>query len=897
MNRSPSRRSHDYQIAGRAPICYIEFVTSRRLTFAFSPILAETIMRVRCFLVLSLLFNLAGVAPAQQAGKPVEFNRDIRPILSNNCFVCHGPDNNLRKADLRLDQEKGLYEDRDGYRIIVPGKPDDSELFRRITTDEKSRHMPPAKSKKELTKEQIELIRVWLQQGGKYQKHWSLIAPVKVDTPAVNNAAWVRNPIDAFVLARLEKEGLTPSPEADPRTLIRRLSFDLTGLPPTPQEVDEFVRDCSTRPQATNARIPQAAVEKLVDRLLTSKHFGERMALYWLDLVRYADTGGYHSDNHRDVSMYRDWVIDAFNSNMPFDRFTTEQLAGDLLPGASNAQRIGSGYNRLLQTTEEGGAQAKEYQAKYFADRVRNVSTVWLGLTLGCTECHDHKYDPFTTREFYQFGAFFADIQERPVGRQDQTPITTPQQAQKLKQFDEQIAEFQKTLSAPDAIQGQAKWEEANKIEGTKGLPNDIEALLKVEAAKRNAKQKEQLTNYYRSITPNLKEAQTKLAETQKRKADYSKAIPTTLVSASGSPRMVRMLPRGNWLDDSGEVVLPATPVSLPVLKLEKQRADRLDLAKWMVSPDNPMTSRVFVNRLWMLFFGQGIVKTLDDFGAQGSWPTHPELLDWLALEFQSPSRGMSAAIPAGAWDVKHLIKLMVASRTYRQSSIAGPELRQRDPYNQLLARQARYRLDAEFVRDNALTVAGLLVHKIGGDSVKPYQPAGYWRYLNFPVREWMHDKNENQYRRGLYTYWQRTFLHPSLLAFDAPSREECTVERTRSNTPQQALVLLNDPTYVEASRVFAERVIKEGGKDAASRIDYAFREALQRKATADEQRILSGLLQHHWQHYQANPKDAEALLKVGERAAAADLSRPELAAWTSVTRAILNLHETITRN
>lgn len=850
-------------------------------------------MRIRGLAILSLMAIAPCAAFAQPAAKTIEFNRDIRPILSNNCFVCHGPDNNLRKADLRLDQVKGLYDDKDGYRIIAPGKPEQSALLQRLVTHEKGRRMPPPKSKKELTQEQIELIRTWIQQGGKYQRHWSLIAPVRAAAPAAKNQAWVQNPIDAFVLARLEKEGLAPSPDADPRTLIRRLSFDLTGLPPTAKEVDEFVATCEP---AGAKQIPQAAVEKLVDRLLASQHYGERMALYWLDLVRYADTGGYHSDNHRDVALYRDWVIDAFNRNMPFDQFTTDQLAGDLLPGATSRQRIASGYNRLLQTTEEGGAQAKEYQAKYFADRVRNVSTVWLGLTLGCTECHDHKYDPFSTKEFYKFGAFFTDIQERPVGRQDQTPITTPEQAARLKQLDEHIASLQKTLGAPAVAQAQAKWEDEIKAKGAPGLPKEIETLLKLETGQRNAKQKEQVANFYRGIDPRLKDAQLQLTKTQKEKADFSKSIRTTLVSTAGTPRLVRVLPRGNWLDDTGEIVQPATPASLPALKVEKQRADRLDLAKWTVSPDNPLTARVFANRLWMLYFGQGIVKTLDDFGAQGSWPTHPELLDWLALELTSPMPSRERERP-DAWDVKRLIRLMVTSHAYRQSSVASAELRQRDPYNQLLARQARFRLDAEFVRDNALTISGLLVHRVGGDSVKPYQPAGYWRYLNFPVRDWMHDKNENQYRRGLYTYWQRSFLHPSLLAFDAPSREECTVERTRSNTPQQALVLLNDPTYVEASRVFAERVIKQGGKDTSARIDYAFLEALQRKATADEQKILSGLLQQHLQHYQANPKDAEALLKVGERPAAAELSRPELAAWTSVTRAILNLHEIITRN
>ncbi|MCS7046555.1 MAG: DUF1549 and DUF1553 domain-containing protein, partial [Gemmataceae bacterium] len=621
------------------------------------------------------------------------------------------------------------------------------------------------------------------------------------------------------------------------------------------------------------------------------------MAVYWLDLVRYADTGGYHSDNHRDVSLYRDWVIDAFNRNLPFDQFTTYQLAGDLLPNATNEQRIASGYNRLLQTTEEGGAQAKEYQAKYFADRVRNVSVVWLGLTLGCTECHDHKYDPFTTKEFYRFGAFFADIQERPVGRQEQTPIATPEQAAKLKQFDEQIAALHKSLTAPEVAQAQARWENDALAKGASGLPKEIEAILRVDAGQRNAKQKEQLATYYRSITHGLKEQQLKLAAAQQQRAEFAKTIRTTLVSMSGPPRTIRVLPRGNWLDDSGEIVQPETPAALHPLKTTKKRPDRLDFAAWITSPDNPLTSRVFVNRLWLLFFGQGIVKTADDFGAQGSWPTHPELLDWLALEFMSPGTDATTAVPATRWDVKRLVKLIVTSNTYQQSSIVSPELRQRDPYNHLLARQGRFRLDAEFVRDNALAISGLLVPRVGGDSVKPYQPAGYWRYLNFPVREWIHDKNENQYRRGLYTYWQRTFLHPSLLAFDAPSREECTVERPRSNTPQQALVLLNDPTYVEAARVFAERVLKSSSNDPAARIDYAFRLALQRPATVQERKILSDLAQQHLQHYQANPKQAEVLLQIGERPAAADVPRAELAAWTSVTRAILNLHETITRN
>ena len=691
---------------------------------------------VRCTLCVILL--TPSLLAAQEPRK-IEFNRDIRPILSNNCFVCHGPDNNKRKADLRLDDEKDAHK-----KVIVKNEPLVSEMFRRLVTDDPDEKMPPPRTKKHLTKKEIELVYEWIEQGAKYESHWSLIAPRKHELPRVKNAAWVHNDIDRFVLARLEAEGLQPSPEADPRTLIRRLSFDLIGLPPTPAEVEAFVTEYA-------GAKPQAAYEKVVDRLLASKHFGERLAVHWLDVVRYADTAGYHSDNNRDVWMYRDWVIEAFNSNKPFRDFAVEQIAGDLIPNATSEQKIASGHNRLLQTTEEGGSQAKEYTAKYASDRVRNFSTAWLGLTLGCTECHDHKYDPFTTKEFYKLAAFFADIQEIPVGRQPPTPIATKESQEKVKKFDDQIADLQKQIAA---------------------VP------------------KEQ-----------AKEPQKKLAEVQKQKAEFVKTIPMTLVTTAGPPRMMRVLKRGNWLDDSGEIVMPDVPAALPGLYppspsgkgvgdegKEKKRATRLDLANWLAASENPLAARVFVNRLWMLYFGQGIVKTADDFGALGTWPTHPELLDWLALDFQQ------------AGDIKRAIKEIVLSATYRQSSKGTPELRHRDPYNQLHARQGRFRLDAEFVRDNALAISGLLVPKIGGPSVKPYQPAGYWRFLNIPTREWMNDKGDSQYRRGLYTWWQRTFLQPSMLAFDASTREECTVERPRSNTPQQALVLLNDPTYVEAS-------------------------------------------------------------------------------------------------
>jgi hypothetical protein len=807
----------------------------------------------------------------------IEFNRDIRPILSDTCFVCHGPDNNLRKADLRLDREQDALADRDGHRVIVPGEPAASELYRRISASDPSKRMPPRKHNKHLTQTQIELIRRWIEQGGKYQKHWSLIAAKKPELPEVKNTAWLRNAIDRFTLVRMERERLSPAAEADRRTLIRRLCFDLTGLPPAPGQVDAFLADHDPR-----------AYEKLVERVLRSPHFGERMAMYWLDQVRFADTAGYHSDNPRDLYLYRDYIIAAFNGNMPFDRFTIEQLAGDLLPAATREQRIASGYNRLLQTTEEGGAQAKEYTAKYAADRVRNTSSVWMGLTLGCAECHDHKFDPVTTKEFYRFEAFFADINERAVGRQDQTPMPSTEQAERLKKLEAEIAPLQKLLntSTPQLDAEQRQWELTVKAKTPAGLPKNIAGILSIPADKRDARQKQDLAGYYRGrVAPGLKDTNARLAHLLKQKADFTVRIPTTLVAMAVPPRIVRVLKRGNWLDDSGDIVVAGVPASLPPLKVDKNRATRLDLARWLVAPENPLTARVFVNRLWLLMFGQGLVKTADDFGSQGAWPTHPELLDWLAVEFR-----------ASGWNVKHMLRLMALSATYRQSSQAGEKLRQHDPYNQFLARQSAFRIDAELVRDNALAVSGLLSRKIGGPSVKPYQPAGYWQYLNFPTRTWVADKGESQYRRGLYTFWQRTFLHPSLRAFDAPSREECAVDRPRSNTPLQALVLLNDPTYVEAARTLAERAFR-AGKDTPSRIEFAYRQVLTRQAQPEELKLLENLYDKHLADYRKDTNAAAALLRVGDCPAPADIPAAELAAWTSVTRVILNLHETITRS
>jgi hypothetical protein len=474
------------------------------------------------------------------------------------------------------------------------------------------------------------------------------------------------------------------------------------------------------------------------------------------------------------------------------------------------------------------------------------------------------------------------------VGRQDQTPLPTAEQRKRLQDLDARLAAVQKTLDTPtpELALSQAAWEVDLRKSDGKGLPKELAAILRIDAAYRSVKQKQDLAKHYRvNVAPALAETRRELAALQKGKAAAQQVIPSTLVTMAGSPRMMRILPRGNWLDDSGEIVAPGVPAVLPALNAPAARLTRLDLARWLVEADNPLVARVFVNRLWMLFYGQGIVKTLDDFGAQGAWPTHPDLLDWLAVEFRE-----------SGWNVRHMIKLIVTSSTYRQTSTANEALRQRDPYNQLLARQGRWRLDAELVRDNALAVSGLLQRQVGGPSVKPYQPAGYWQHLNFPKRDYVSDKGPNQYRRGMYTYWQRTFLHPSLAAFDAPSREECTCERPKSNTPQQALVLLNDPTYVEAARAFAERMIREGGAETDGRVNFAFREALGRDVAPAEQKLLSDLLERHRKQYREDAKSAEALLRVGDRPLPAGIAVPELAAWTSLARVILNLHETITR-
>ncbi len=998
-------------------------------------------------LVISIQFSYAD---------KLQFDKDIRPILSDKCYACHGPDPATRQADLRLDTKEGAFSEPSGYPIIVPGKPEESELVLRITHENIDRRMPPQISNRQPTQEQIDTLIQWIKEGAEWEEHWAYFPPKKVNLPDVKTMEWVKNSIDQFILGKLEAEGLEPSPEADRRTLIRRLHFDLTGLLPTPGEVDQFLRD--QRPEA---------YDHLVNRLLSNPQFGERLAIYWLDLVRYADTSGYHSDENVSIWPYRDYVIKAFNDNMPYDQFTIENLAGDLLTNASQEQKVASGYNRLNQTTAEGGAQAKEYLAIYAADRVRTTASVWLGATLGCAQCHDHKFDPYTAKDFYSFAAFFADIEGPGVyrGGSKWDPVVmlpTQEQQTELQEIDIELDRLQKVLKLPSTglEVEQKKWEEkiqllltstdaadfawvddsqsnGGKTEGTwkfvgkneapvfskersriqtaapeqlvqhsfhnanrkvtltegdklyayvwldpdnppqtimlqwndgnwehrafwgedkikygeigndtpahkpmGDLPNlgewtrlevdptvvglkvgsvlngmaftqfggkaywdaagiattlgnvtknshdsNVIKAIQVDPFIRTTNHRKQISDYYRRIAPAFDGIRNQISDLEKRKNEIRSKTPYSLTTVSVQPRTTRILPRGNWLDDSGDIVDPMIPEFLGNLNINNRRPSRLDLAKWVVSKDNPLTARTFVNRLWALYFGTGISRVLDDLGAQGEPPVHAELLDWLAVEFME-----------SGWNVKHMVKLIVSSNAYRQSSKPNEVLQEKDPYNRLIARQSSWRLDAEIVRDNALLLSGLLVKKIGGPSVRPYQPIGYYSNLNFPKRKYVHDTGESQYRRGLYTHWQRTFLHPSMMAFDAPSRQECTAERSTSNTPMQALTLLNDPTYVEAAREFAARIIREGGETSTDRINWAYRKALSRVPEQKELEIITSLIDKHSEEYTSNPDAAKALVALRETPSTKGLDPTELASWTSAARVLLNLHETITR-
>lgn len=1001
------------------------------------------------------------------------FNRDIRPILSDACFQCHGPDQNKRKADLRLDQQDSVFSKDHDVPLIVPKHPDKSELYRRLTTTKRSEQMPPRRAKRQLTSKEISLIKQWIEQGAGWQKHWAFIAPQRPPLPKVLHPSQVRNGIDRFILARLENEKWTLSPDAEKTTLLRRVSLALTGLPPTPSEVNAFLNDDSPD-----------AYEHVVDRLLNSPRFGEHFAARWLDAARYADTNGYQSDGNRTMWRYRDQVIEAFNHNMPFDQFTIEQIAGDMLPNATLEQQILSGFNRNHRGNAEGGVIAEEYAVEYVVDRVDTTATVWLGLTLACARCHDHKYDPISQKEFYQVFAYFNNVPERgkAVKFGNSPPMIkapTRQQQEQLQRLDNALkkanhsfathekelaksqrqwestieqpletdwtwtkrqlahyhldeakhrakgkinhaANFEKnnaikvgnvgdfnyqdkfTLSAwvrprsvenglilsrmsnsvrtvegyalqldnghvqlnlvkrwlDDSIRVETKatlkpnqwthilatydgsrWasgiqiyfngqrqplkinlDELNQdfktkqpfrigggIEASKsfdGLIDEvriyadavtveqaqwiataasINQILSIPDDKRTPAQRAKLRAYFvRHHAPqSLQQLAKRIEQLRERRNQLIESFPSTMVMQEmPTPRETFILNRGQY-DKPGERVYPDTPNILPPLPKDAPN-NRLGFAKWLVDKRNPLTARILVNRYWQMMFGTGLVKTVEDFGVQGEWPTHPELLDWLATEFMRTN-----------WNIKKLLRLMVTSSTFRQSSRVTQEYLELDPENRLLARGPRLRLSAETIRDQALFASGLLIEQVGGPSVKPYQPSGLWEELSGKV--YKQAAGSGLYRRSLYTFWKRTIVPPTMKVFDSSMRESCRVRQPRTNTPLQALALMNDVTFVEASRALAERAMKHSSATKA-RLTYAFQLATGRHPRVEELSILQAGYQRHWQHYQRNANAAKKLIHSGASKPDVALNQAELAALTTIAGLILNLDELIVR-
>jgi hypothetical protein len=815
------------------------------------------------------------VARASEANPTkVDYNRDVRPILSNHCYACHGPDDGQRQAGLRLDvAEVATGELESGNRAIVPGNVAGSVLIERVSAKGPGMRMPPPESGEEpLSDEQIDVLRRWIAEGAEYKRHWAFIPPVRPELPQFTppegwqDAAPARNPIDAFVRARLLSEDLAPSPEADKVTLVRRVTLDLTGLPPTPAEVDAFLADNSPD-----------AYDKLVDRLLASPRYGEHLARYWLDAVRYGDTHGLHLDNYREIWPYREWVIEAFNRNQPFDEFTIDQLAGDLRENPSNEQLIATGYVRSNVTTSEGGSIEEEVLVRNTVDRVETTATVWLSLTAGCAVCHDHKFDPLTQKEFYQLFAFFNSTADPPLDQNAKLygpvlRIPSAEQKENLAALAKQIADEKERQGAM-----------------LEGLSDDIVAICKKPADKRSEAEKSTLDEKGAGdIADQWHALQESIERLEAEHKKIDEIVPGTLIAREkDTPRPAHILKRGQY-DQPQDQVQRGVPTWLHNWP-EGAPNDRMGLALWLVTDDNPLTARVFVNRLWQRVFGSGLVETSEDFGIQSQWPSHPELLDWLAVEFRE-----------SGWDVKHLMRLLVTSGTYRQSSefgVRNSELE--DRANRLLARGPRFRMDAEMIRDQALYVSGLLVEKIGGPSVKPYQPEGLWEAVGYSTSntaKFTQDHGEALYRRSLYTFWKRTAPPPTMSIMDAPSREACTVRRPRTNTPLAALALMNDIQFVEAARHLAQRTLTEAGADRDDRLQYMFRLVLSRSPTEREMELLRKQLESHLDRFANDAKAAKALLAVGESPRDEALSPAHQAAWTMVANLVLNLDEALNK-
>jgi len=1016
----------------------------------------------------------------EAAGESPDFNREIRPILAENCFHCHGPDKEARESSLRLDTFKGATEGGEFADAIVPGKTDESEVMARIHATDPDEIMPPPDSKRALTEKQKKLLHDWIASGAKYEEHWAWVPPVRAQAPAVKTNEKVNNAIDAFLLRRLEGEGLNFSDRAPQANLLRRLSLDLIGLPPSPDDLARFTKASGSVLQGSPhgmTELEAAAYEAEVDRLLASPRFGERWARPWLDLARYADSNGFQADQIRPSWAYRDWVIDALNANMPYDQFTIEQLAGDLLPKADIRQKVATGFHRTVTCNVEAGVSPEGNRVNQVIDRVNTTATVWLGITLECAQCHDHKFDPFTMKDYYSLFAFFnntplevqlpsnkSDVSHDFVGPYLDLPLTPDQQREadeldqkravltreeeKLKQGSEsdyatwekttvaslanqpewqrlKVTEFkasggedheileddsvlltgkvpdtstytvevetdlenitgfklealthpelpgegpgrgdavrsnfvlhefkaalrkdgeeepialqsasaefsQKKWSVAGAIDGKPKtgwavspqlgkphWATFNlarpiaKLEGATlvfrleqnfgqgrvignlrlsaisdpsgagSFPSEIAALLKKPNAKRNPKQRNTLKAHFLKSNPALVKLKAELARLTKERGNL-KADQTLVMIELEKPRKTHILKRGNFLAPDAEVQA-RPPARLP--KLEKS-SNRLDLARWLVRRDNPLTARVAVNRWWAELFGSGIVATLEDFGTQSEPPTHPELLDWLAVEFME-----------SGWNMKHVLKTIVLSQAYQQSSSFTPELLQKDPLNFLQARAPRFRMDAERLRDNSLAISGLLSSKMHGKPIMPYQPPGLWRQTGRNEPKWEEQKDENRWRRGIYIVYRRAAPYPSMVNFDAPDRGTCTVKRPRTNTPSQALTMLNDPAYVEMALAFADRILTESESPGA-RADHAFRLALARSATAKELLVVEELIRNRETHFQENQEAAEALLNNSKFVyKPKHKNRIELATWFNIATTLLNLDETITRN
>ncbi len=820
---------------------------------------------------------LSWLAQARGSAASVDFSRDVLPILSEYCFQCHGPDEKARKAKLRLDTPEGaLGKNAEGVAIITPGHGPRSELIRRIEATEPDEVMPPAKSKHPLAPGQIDILKRWVKEGAPWGRHWAFEKPVPPARPHLRNTAWPRNEIDLHVLRRLERDGLEPAAEAARGTLIRRLCLDLTGLPPKADDVAAFVADDSPE-----------AYEKLVDRLLSSPHYGERMAWDWLDAARYADSNGYQGDGERTMWPWRDWVVSAFNENLRFDQFTVWQLAGDLLPNASQDHKLATGFLRNHMINGEGGRIPEENRVDYVMDMAETTGTVWLGLTFNCCRCHDHKFDPLTQRDYYGLFAFFNQTPVDGGGGNPQTKpvleLPTPAQEEKSSLVEERVKagalvvdEFERR-KFPRA-EGQA----INAWDNFKELPKEIQEFLRQEPLKRDAGRLEKLAAHWKTNDVEYVRVLDDFRKVIEERSQHLRTIPRVMVMEDlPKQRDTFVLFKGLY-DKPKDKVNMAVPASLPPLPASAP-TNRLGLAQWIVSPENPLTARVIVNRLWQQFFGIGLVKTAEDFGVQGEKPVNPELLDWLATEF----------IRSG-WDVKHLCKLIVTSATYRQTSRATPDLIERDPQNRLFARGPRFRMPSWMLRDQALGASGLLVDKVGGKPVNPYQPSGVWEEATFGGKKYRQDTGEALYRRSLYTFWRR-IIAPTLF-FDSASRQTCTVKQPRTNTPLQALTTLNDVTYVEAARVLAERVLAETVEQPEARIELAFRRVLGRKPSAVESQLLAAALNRYEMQFQSDPDAAQHFLSIGEFKGNESLAVAPRAAYAMLCSMIMNLDEALTK-